>query len=139
MKQRTIKFSKEKMLILKDKFGGDITDFKKFYEGENALYITNSGYYQSRENERFYIYEGSGELNLNECRTRYDFTGLNLVYLDFYLSNLKHHESADKADRDIIELYAELLNKHLEGDTRIKPPYFEEIQQKLLKGLKDGE
>ena len=139
MKQRTIKFEEAKELILRDRFGNDITDFVKFETGENALFITNSGYYQAKNNQRYFIYDGEGDLNLNECKKCFDFTNLNLFYLDYFLSNLKHHDSSDKADRELIELYAELLNTHLEGDERINPPYFSEIQQKLLKGLKDGE
>lgn len=135
---RIVNFSTSKKLIKRDKFGTNLSDFVEFSAGKNELEILdNAAYYQSKQNERFFIYGGNGELELeSDCVKRYDFEHLNVFFLDYYLNNLKHHKNADKADKKLIDEYVALLNAQLESDEKkIIPPYFAAIQAKLVNGL----
>lgn len=137
MTTRQINFSEDIELIFRDKFGNDLAKFQKFQKGENELIIpSKDGYYQSKTNKQFFIYEGEGVLEFpSDCLKKYDFEHLNLVFLDYYLINNKHHPNADKFDKKQIKDYLELYEKHENGDFKINPPFFDEIEEKLLNGL----
>lgn len=144
MKERIVIFDKSYELILKDKFGNDLSSFKRYTcdtneDGEEvatkfSLEIPQKdGYYQSKDNERFYIYKGEGELDLSEC-VKWDFEKLNVVFLDFYLTQNRHNFAADEVDRASIERFCEFNTKYGESK-KIVPPYYEKILTQLVMGI----
>lgn len=131
---RKLNFQSDIELKLRDKFGNDLTKFKKFLAGENELKVPSKDeYYQSKDNQQFFIYEGDGVLEFpSDCLKRYDFEHLNLVFLDYYLIHQKHHPNADSYDKKQISDYIYLSNNN---DGKIKPPYFDEVESKLIDGF----
>lgn len=129
MNKRVVSVAKDYELILKDRFGNALD--KKFVlkAGKNELEIPqNCGYYQSLQNERFFIYEGEGELDFEkECTQKYDFEKLNVCFLDYFLGNSqkKHHENADENEKKLIESFVKLMefNEKCEKP-KIVPPYY---------------
>lgn len=135
---RTVNFKNDKTLIMRDKFGTNLSEFVEFKAGKHELKVLDKdAYYQSKKNEQFFIYDGNGELDLeDDCKKRYDFEHLNIVFLDYFLSHLKHHPDADKVDKKLIDDYISLVDEQLEsGQKKIIPPYFSAIQAKLVNGL----
>lgn len=135
---RIVVFKTPKRLIIRDKFGTNLSEFVEFKAGKNELKILDKdAYYQSKENEQFFVYDGVGELDLEvDCKKRYDFEFLNVFFLDYFLAQAKHHQNADETDKKLVEEFVELLNTHLEEKTqKIIPPYFAAIQAKLVNGL----
>lgn len=126
---RIVYFDKDLELIMRDKFGTNLSDFIDFKAGKNELIVLDKdAYYQSKQNERFYIYDGFGELNLQkDCVKRYNFEYLNPIFLDHFLATSKHHKQADDIDKKLIDEFIFLFDKHLNGDKKILPPYFNEI------------
>ena len=135
---RIVNFNADKMLIMRDKFGTNLSDFVEFKAGKNELKILeNTAYYQSKENERFFVYDGTGELDLEaDCQKCYDFSHLNVVFLDYYLTHLKHHPNADEVDKRLIDEFVSLLDSQLKSEVqKITPPYYSAIQARLVNGL----
>jgi hypothetical protein len=133
---RSVIFADEIELIKRDKFGTNCSEWQKFTAGTHNLDILDKDfYYQSRENERFFIYDGVGDLKLSECTKKYDFEKINVIFLSHYIANDEHHADADAVDKALIEDYAELYDKFVKGDESINPPYFKELEQKLVNGL----
>ena len=136
--KRVVNFATAKKLIKRDKFGTNLSEWVEFEAGKNELDILDKdAYYQSKTNERFFVYDGEGELELeSECIKQYDFEHLNVFFLDFFLANQKHHKDADKTDKKLIDEFVTLLNSQFESDKpKFLPPYYAAIQAKLLNGL----
>lgn len=139
MNKRVVNTAKDYELILKDRFGNALD--KKFVlkAGKNELEIPqNCGYYQSVQNERFFIYEGEGELDFEkECTQKYDFEKLNVRFLDYFLGNLqeKHHENADENEKKLIKSFVELMefNEKYEKP-KIIPPYYAAVLTLIFVG-----
>ena len=147
-KTREITFETSKELVLKDKFGNDLSEWKIF-----KLEKTGSGaeisqkftleipqkdsYYQSRENERFFIYDGVGELKLSECTEKWDFSEINLPFLDYFAAKGEHEPSADDKDKELIEKFMDFQSKFGTDfeKLKIKPPYYKFILETLATGL----
>lgn len=126
---RIVYFHKDLQLIARDKFGTNLSDFINFKAGKNELMILDKdAYYQSKDNERFYIYDGVGELDLRkDCIKKYAFEYLNPAFVDHFLATTHYPRLADKSDKRLIDDFLFLFDKHLRGDKKINPPYFEEI------------
>lgn len=136
---RIVNFSKDYELVLKDRFGNPQGEFITYKKGENELEIpSHAGYYQSKNNERFFIYEGDGVLELeSECIKEYNFENLNIVFLDFYLINQQHHAQADESDRKIVENFTMLFNlNEMCEKAKIVPSYYEKTLERLLGDIK---
>ncbi len=133
---RSVIFANEIELIKRDKFGTNCSEWQKFTaETHNLEILDKDFYYQSRENERFFIYEGTGTLDLTQCTKKYDFEKINVYFLSHYIAKGEHHADADDVDKALIEDYAELYDKFVKGDESINPPYFKELEQKVVNGL----
>lgn len=128
MSKRVVNTAKDYELILKDRFGNSLS--KKFIlkAGRNELEIPyDNGYYQSIDNERFFIYEGEGELDFkSECTKQYDFSKLNVKFLDYFLGNFqkKHHKNADENEKKTIESFVALMDFNEKTGNKITPPYY---------------
>lgn len=84
-----------------------------------------NGYYQSVDNERFFIYDGQGELDFeNECTKQYDFSKLNVRFLDYFLGTQKHHPNADENEKKVIENFISLMELNEKFGNKITPPYY---------------
>ena len=147
-KTREITFETSKELVLKDKFGNDLSEWKSYKCEKNAdgaetatkftLEIPQKdSYYQSRENERFFIYDGTGELKLSECTEKWDFSEINLPFLDYFAAKGEHEPSADDKDKELIEKFMDFQSTFgTDFDTlKIKPPYYKFILETLATGL----
>lgn len=134
--KRTIQNAKDYELILKDRLGNALS--KPFFikSGKNELEINaKKQYYQSKEGEKFFIYEGEGILDFeNECTKEYNFERLNFHFLNLFLGSGKHHKAADENDIKIINDFLALLEFNEKNHNKIKPFYYERITNKLLKG-----
>lgn len=126
MSKRVLNLAKDYELILKDRFGNSLS--KKFVlkAGKNELEIPcENGYYQSTDNERFFIYDGQGELDFeNECTKQYDFSKLNVRFLDYFLGTQKHHKNADENEKKVIENFISLMELNEKFGNKITPPYY---------------
>lgn len=137
---RDILFKQNHTIILKDKFGNDLSKPFEVEKGQSALKIPlKDGYYQNAKGEKFFIYDGKGELIFEEdCTTEYDFSHLNFHFLNTFLGTNKHHKNADEKDKKLIKSFCELLEKNLNNPNKtIKPPYFAAIENKLFNINKD--
>ena len=81
--------------------------------------------------QQIFIYAGSGELNLSECYTKYDFSKIELKDLDYYL---QHQSAPLKAKaKDQLKAFVELMESNLTlGYDKIKPPLYEKLERDLL-------
>lgn len=133
--KRAVNFGKDYELVLKDRFGNPQGEFINYKAGLNELEIpSHAWYYQSKDNERFFIYEGEGELELeSECTQDFNFENVNVVFLDFYLANQKHHKNADESDRKLVEKFVILFSlNELCEKAKIVPPYYEKLMNAIL-------
>lgn len=134
--KRKILNNKDYELVLKDKFGNNLGLFFTLKAGENELEIPfNNGYYQSKNNEQFFIYDGDGVLNFeSECIKKYDFEELNLHFLDYFLGNGEHDKNADSVDIKLIDDFFELLNfNETQEKAKITPPRYDFLLGKVFK------
>ncbi len=133
--RRQVEAKKDYKLILKDRFSNPQGKAFELKAGLNELECPAfGGYYQSEDNERFFIYEGEGVLELEiECVKEYNFENINMTFLDFYLGNHKHHKNADESDKKIIENFLTLfnLNEMLEKP-KIVPPFYAAILARIF-------
>ena len=135
--KRVVNSAKDYELILRDRFGNDLDKKFTLKAGKNELEIpAHCGYYQSLENEFFFIYEGEGELDLeSECVQKYDYEKLNYRFLDYFLGSAckKHHANADENERKLIESFVKLMdfNEKFEKP-KIVPPYYAAILTLIL-------
>ena len=127
--KRVVNSARERQLILKDRFGNALDKVFTLPAGKSELEIPeHCGYYQSLENEFFFIYDGAGELDLErECVQKYDYEKLNVRFLDYFLGNgcKKHHKNADENEQKLIESFVKLMdfNEKFEKP-KILPPYY---------------
>lgn len=129
MSKRVVNCAKDYELILKDKFGNALSRKFILKAGKNELEIPQKGgYYQSLDNERFFIYDGEGELDFeNECGEEYEFTKLNIKFLDYFLGHFqtKHHFNADENEKKLIEKFIALMDFNEKfKKPKIVPPYY---------------
>lgn len=133
--KRAVRFKRDLELVLKDRFGTALDEFKPYKAGLNELEIpAHCGYYQSKNNECFFVYDGDGELELeSECVKKYDFENLNVKFLDFYLGERKHHAHADESEKRLVEDFCVLfsLNEMCEKP-KIVPAYYAAILDKIF-------
>ena len=140
--KRQVKAAKSYELVLKDRLGNTISKPFFLQVGLNELETNlKKEYYQSNENEKFFIYEGIGILDLEkDCIQEFDFERLNFHFLNYFLGKNKHHKSADENDKKIINNFLSLLEFNLKNPTKyIKPFYYERIEKKLFDENKDKE
>lgn len=135
--KRIVNSTRDYELFLRDRFGNTLDKKIILKAGKNELEIpAHCGYYQSSQNEFFFIYDGAGELDLeSECLKKYDFEKLNVRFLDYFLGNSckEHHKNADENERKVIESFVELMNFN-EGfdEPKIVPPYYTMILTLIL-------
>ncbi|NDJ26384.1 hypothetical protein DMB95_00215 [Campylobacter sp. MIT 12-8780] len=92
--------------VKKDRFSNSKSALLKLKQGENELELSRfGGYYQSEERLIFRVYEGKGVLEFEHALKNFDFSKLNLAFLEHFLCHNLHHQNADTFDKKMIALF----------------------------------
>ena len=127
--QRVINFPYEaQKAYLKDRYGNSRAQIN-LRQGENALEITQSGfYYESEEGLRFFVYEGEGVLEFSDCLLQIDFSELNPYEIDrtiFY--------GTPTYIKSPLGIFMQVYEKNLSKKARyLIPPRFLELESAIL-------
>lgn len=127
--QRVINFPYEaQKAYLKDRYGNARAQIN-LKQGENALEITQSGfYYESEEGLRFFVYEGEGVLEFSDCLLQADFSELSPYEIDrtiFY--------GTPTYVKSPLDIFMQVYEKNLSKNARyLIPPRFLELESAIL-------
>lgn len=129
--QRVINFPYEaQKAYLKDRYGNPRAQIN-LKQGDNALEITQSGfYYESEEGLRFFVYEGEGVLDFSDCLLQIDFSELKPYQIDkaIFYGKIDFSEHA-KSLSDFMQVYEKNLSKNARY---LIPPRFLELENAIL-------
>ena len=95
--------------------------------GINNLAVLQSGLsYKDSLGNKFLVYPCESTLSFEIAKKCFDFSNLNVYFLDYYCTFLKHHNNASDRDRELVQSFIECFNY------KISPIGFIKIQKQLL-------
>lgn len=118
-------------LKLKNSYGKTIAAYKIESQESISLPLFSEDERLMNDNKQVFIYAGSGELNISECYTKYNFSDIDVKDLDYYL---QHQKAPLKAKaKEQLQAFIELMESNLNlGYDKIKPPLYEKLERDLL-------
>lgn len=91
------------------------------------------------ENKKeIFIYEGEGELPLEEALKPYDFKGLDIKILDFYLQEGHYPFKTRHKQKRLIDDFVSVYEQNNTLSYTIIPPFYEDILESLFFDRKRG-
>lgn len=120
---------------LKNAFGYVIQELELVC-GENALKPTSEGdYYQDSLGNVFFVYEGEGVLEWEDCLKSFDFSNLPLAFLQHFLSYKSHSPNANASIKRKIEEFIKVYDKNISKNALyLAPSNFKELDKGLILG-----